>query len=55
MKLKVQYFRATDNSELQEIYDEIDTLEKQKLKSLNITTIKKNIGIYYFSQEDYCC
>ena len=27
-----QYFRATDNSELQEIYDEIDTLEKTKIE-----------------------
>ena len=38
-----QYFRATDNSELQEIYDEIDTLEKTKIEEFK----------YYNYQEKY--
>ena len=38
-----QYFRATDNSELQEIYDEIDTLEKTKIEEFK----------YYKYQEKY--
>ena len=38
-----QYFRATDNFELQEIYDEIDTLEKTKIEEFK----------YYNYQEKY--
>ena len=38
-----QYFRDTDNSELQEIYDEIDTLEKTKIEEFK----------YYNYQEKY--
>jgi Ca-activated chloride channel family protein len=38
-----QYFRATDNSKLQEIYDEIDTLEKTKIEEFK----------YYNYQEKY--
>ena len=38
-----QYFRATDNSELQEIYDEIDMLEKTKIEEFK----------YYNYQEKY--
>ncbi|MBT7527966.1 MAG: VWA domain-containing protein [Flavobacteriaceae bacterium] len=38
-----QYFRATDNSELQESYDEIDTLEKTKIEEFK----------YYNYQEKY--
>ena len=38
-----QYFRATDNSELKEIYDEIDTLEKTKIEEFK----------YYNYQEKY--
>lgn len=38
-----QYFRATDNPELQEIYDEIDTLEKTKIEEFK----------YYNYQEKY--
>ncbi len=38
-----QYFRATDNTKLQEIYDEIDTLEKTKIEEFK----------YYNYQEKY--
>ena len=38
-----QYFRATDNSKLQEIYDEIDKLEKTKIEEFK----------YYNYQEKY--
>jgi Ca-activated chloride channel family protein len=38
-----QYFRATDNSKLQEIYDEIDVLEKTKIEEFK----------YYNYQEKY--
>ena len=38
-----QYFRATDNTKLQDIYDEIDTLEKTKIEEFK----------YYNFQEKY--
>ena len=38
-----QYFRATDNTKLQDIYDEIDTLEKTKIEEFK----------YYNYQEKY--
>ena len=38
-----QYFRATDNSKLQEIYDEIDLLERTKIEEFK----------YYNYQEKY--
>ncbi len=38
-----QYFRATDNTKLQDIYDEIDTLEKTKVEEFK----------YYNYQEKY--
>ncbi|CAI8364262.1 MAG: Uncharacterised protein [Flavobacterium sp. SCGC AAA160-P02] len=40
---KGQYFRATDNTKLQDIYDEIDTLEKTKIEEFK----------YYNYQEKY--
>tara|TARA_B110000003_G_scaffold172618_1_gene172197 strand:- start:39308 stop:40312 length:1005 start_codon:yes stop_codon:yes gene_type:complete len=40
---KGQYFRATDNTRLQDIYDEIDTLEKTKIEEFK----------YYNYQEKY--
>jgi len=36
------YFRATNNKSLSAVYDEINKLEKQKLKSLNIIIFQKN-------------
>ena len=39
-----KYFRATDNRKLEEIYEEINKLEKQKLRKLNIRILMKSIG-----------
>ena len=42
-----QYFRATDNESLKEIYDKIDQLETSELESIKFNT--KNEEFYLFS------
>ena len=37
-----KYFRATDNEKLEEIYDEINKLEKTEIEELNITNTTKS-------------
>jgi len=43
-----QYFRATDNTKLQEIYDEIDKLEKTKIEELKYTSFEEKYRIFIF-------
>ena len=43
-----QYFRATDNEKLQEIYDEIDKLEKTKVEELKYTSFDEKYRILVF-------
>jgi len=43
-----QYFRATDNTKLQEIYDEIDKLEKTKIEELKYTSFEEKYRILVF-------
>ena len=43
-----QYFRATDNTKLQEIYDEIDKLEKTKVEELKYTSFDEKYRILVF-------
>jgi Ca-activated chloride channel family protein len=43
-----QYFRATDNDKLQEIYDEIDKLEKTKIEELKYTSFDEKYRILVF-------
>lgn len=43
-----QYFRATDNTKLQEIYDEIDKLEKTKIEELKYTSFDEKYRILVF-------
>ena len=41
-----KYFRATDNSKLKEIYDEIDKLEKTETRNLSIILWMKSFGFF---------
>lgn len=43
-----QYFRATDNEKLQEIYDEIDKLEKTKIEELKYTSFEEKYRLLVF-------
>ena len=43
-----QYFRATDNQKLQEIYDQIDKLEKTKIEELKYTSFDEKYRILVF-------
>ena len=43
-----RYFRATNNSKLQEIYDEIDQLEKTKIEELKYTSFDEKYRIFVF-------
>lgn len=43
-----QYFRATDNEKLQEIYDEIDKLEKTKIEEVKYTSFEEKYRILVF-------
>ncbi len=43
-----QYFRATDNTKLQEIYNEIDKLEKTKIEELKYTSFEEKYRIFIF-------
>lgn len=43
-----RYFRATNNSKLQEIYDEIDQLEKTKVEELKYTSFDEKYRIFVF-------
>jgi Ca-activated chloride channel family protein len=43
-----QYFRATDNEKLQEIYDEIDKLEKTKIEELKYTSFEEKYRFFVF-------
>lgn len=43
-----QYFRATDNDKLQEIYDEIDKLEKTKIEELKYTSYEEKYRLLVF-------
>ena len=45
-----QYFRATDNASLKEIYSEIDKMEKTKISVQEYSKNKKNIkiGLFYY-------
>ncbi len=47
-KTEGQYFRATDNTKLQEIYDEIDKLEKTKIEELKYTSFEEKYRIFIF-------
>ncbi|QOD62473.1 VWA domain-containing protein [Polaribacter haliotis] len=43
-----KYFRATDNSSLKEIYDEIDTLEKTKIEEFKYYNYQEKFRIFVF-------
>ena len=43
-----RYFRATNNSKLQEIYDEIDQLEKTEIEELKYTSFDEKYRIFVF-------
>lgn len=43
-----QYFRATDNDKLQEIYDEIDKLEKTKIEEVKYTNFDEKFRFLVF-------
>lgn len=44
-----KYFRATDNKSLQRIYDEIDTLEKSKIKVASIQRVSEEFYPFAFA------
>ena len=46
-----KYFRATDNDKLQQIYSEIDQLEKSKIEVKHFS--KKNEQYFYFRFAGY--
>ena len=43
-----KYFRATDNSSLKEIYDEIDTLEKTKIEEFKYYNYQEKFRLFVF-------
>ncbi|TMM30107.1 VWA domain-containing protein [Polaribacter aestuariivivens] len=43
-----KYFRATDNSSLKEIYDEIDTLEKTKIEEFKYYNYQEKFRVFVF-------
>ena len=43
-----KYFRATDNSSLKEIYDEIDALEKTKIEEFKYYNYQEKFRLFVF-------
>ena len=43
-----KYFRATDNTSLKEIYDEIDSLEKTKIEEFKYYNYQEKYRIFVF-------